>query len=646
MIEDENEEKDDYKEKDIVWVKVKEYPWWPSIINNISFHNIQKNGENIREKIYSIEFIGEKYNFKVPKERIEHFYKNYEQHIITKNPSLLKSIELAKKNIEKNQNQKIIFLKGNKEKDSNSINNQNIPTKKSQESSDEISRVEKDSDKNIKFLQKKRMNELVILDENNGGNNNMKNQDIKKKDEKKIISSPKNNIKINININLTTNNQNMVNINSFHSSDVLSQNNQNNKNIISNINYSSLSTNEKNNFNKAQNSQNNLNKILNLDDESIGNFIEKNKEENQNNIKNEEKNEKNNSKNESIEEGNESDEENENDEMAITNDEINEIIKKLLNGQIQMSNISSQKMIITELIKLSEKLNELFAKNQDLEIYNLTKYLIPILITFTYNKNSDIFIKSSEILTFLNEKIIKEIFILTQKEKDNLIEIENKEAKERREKDKIEQEKNKEINEEKEIIMNEIEENDFKEGLNIVEMINQKNLNKSSFSEHQHISYSKRGRPKKNSINSDISSEFFSSKLNEGIFNFKDNFNLNEKNVYDEFMNIISCKDKDRMETDFKELSNNFFNNVYDKNNNDLDGEMAKIRKQLCLKIFKMVHKIFPEIKTDFLKKVIVYFEYKIRNDNLNEEKVYSNKINSLYEIIKERLYDKKKNKI
>ena len=171
-------------------------------------------------------------------------------------------------------------------------------------------------------------------------------------------------------------------------------------------------------------------------------------------------------------------------------------------------------------------------------------------------------------------------------------------------------------------------------------MINQKNINKSNFSEH-HISYSKRGRPKKNSNNSDISSEFFSSKLNEGIFSFKDTFNFNEKNVYDEFMKIISCKDKDKMENDFKELSNNFFNNIYDKNNNDLDGELAKIRKQLCIKIFKMVHKILPEIKTDFLKKVIVYFEYRIRNDNSNEEKIYSNKINSLYEIIKERLYDK-----
>ena len=145
-----------------------------------------------------------------------------------------------------------------------------------------------------------------------------------------------------------------------------------------------------------------------------------------NNSKKGEKEENNNTV-EYNEEENESEEENENDEMIITNDEINEIIKKLLNCQIQMSNISSQKTIITELIKLSEKLNELFSKNPDLEIYSLTKDLIPILATFTYNKNSEILAKTSEILSFLNGKIINEIFILSPREQKNLIDSLNNE---------------------------------------------------------------------------------------------------------------------------------------------------------------------------------------------------------------------------
>ena len=633
MIDGEKEDNTEYKEKDIVWAKVKGYPWWPSIITHISFRNNQVNGENIKEKIYTIEFIGEKNNAKVTREKIESFNKNYELHTNTKNPILIKSIELAKKNIEKKQNSKIIFLKENtqdninkKEKDINKENSQNIPTKKSHESSEEQSKNEKESDKNIKLLQRKRINDHVILDENDEGNSNMKNLDIKNKEEKKILSSPKNNIKINININLTTNNQNMVNINSFHSTDL----NQNNQNIISNINYSSLSSNENNNINKITNNNknNNLNEILNLNGESIVNYLEKekNKDGNKNDLNNEEKNDKNNSKEESFEEEDEFDEENNNE--IITNDEINEIIQKLLNGQIQISNISSQKMVTTELTKLSEKLNELFAKNQDLEIYHLTKYLIPILITFTYNKNNDILIKSSEILSFLNEKIINEIFVFSSKEKENLIESLNNE---------------KEKNKDKGINLNEIEENDFKEGLNIIEMINAKNLNKSNISEHQHISYSKRGRPKKININSEVSSDYFNSKIEEGFFNIKEAFNLNEKNVYEDFVKIIICKDKNRMENYFKELSINFFSNVYDKLNKDLDKETAELRRKFCKKIFIIVHKLYPEINSDFLKRVIIYFEHKIRNDNSNIDKTYSNKMNFLFDIIKERLYDKTK---
>ena len=631
MIDGEKEDNTEYKEKDIVWAKVKGYPWWPSIITHISFRNNQANEENIKEKIYTIEFIGEKNNAKVTKEKIESFNKNYELHTNTKNPLLIKSIELAKKNIEKKQNSKIIFLKENtqdninkKEKDINKENNPNLPTKKSQESSEEKSKSEKEIDKNIKLLQRKRINDHVILDENEDSNN-MKNLDIKNKEEKKILSSPKNNIKINININLTTNNQNMVNINSFSSE--LNQNNPNNQNIISNINYSSLTSNEKNNINKiTNNNNNNLNEILNLNGESIVNYLEKEKNKDEN--KNEEKNEKNNLKEVSIEEEDEFDEENENDETIIINDEINEIIQKLLNGQIQISNISNQKMIITELIKLSEKLNELFTKNQDLEIYHLTKDLVPILINFTYNKNNDILIKSSEILSFLNEKIINEIFVFSQKEKEDLIESLNKE---------------KEENKDKEININEMEENDFKEGLNIIEMINAKNLNKSNISEHHHISYSKRGRPKKININSEVSSDYFNSKIEEGFFNIKEAFNLNEKNVYEDFVKIIICKDKNKMENYFKELSINFFSNVYDKLNKDLDKETAELRRKFCKKIFIIVHKLYPEINSDFLKRVIIYFEHKIRNDNSNIDKTYSNKMNFLFDIIKERLYDKTK---
>ena len=649
MIEGENESNIEYKENDIVWAKVKGYPWWPSIIKHISFRNIQSYEHNIKEKIYTIELIGEKINTKVSKDRIESFKKNYDQHNNTKNISLLKSIETANKIYDKKYNSKIAYLKENaqeknnrKEKDLININNQNVSSKKFIELNEGKNACEKENEKNMKYLQKKRINEKVILDDDNNTDNNEDNRSNitnKNKEDIKIIPTQKNNIKINININVTTNNQNTVNINSFHPSDVLSQNNNSNNNIIQNpsfnpINISTLSSNEKNIIVNNINDNNNLKEAIKLDEESLINSIEKEKNiKNGKNDKKEEKEKKNDSE-ESIEEENEWKEENDNDNL--TNDFIKETIQKLLNYQIQMSNNSSQKLI-TELSNLFDKLNELFDKNQnntrDLEIYNLTKDLIPILITFTYyNKNNDILVKSSEILSFLNEKIIKEIFILSPNEKQKLIDSLNKD---------IDINKNKDIDgkdddSNNKININDMEEKDFKEGMNIVEMISQKNIMKSNILEQQHISFSKKGRPKKNSINSDISSELFSSNLKEGNIIF----NLNEKNIYDEFIKIISCQDKDKMENDFYELSGNFFDNIYDKNNNDLDIEMAKIRKSSCLKIFKLIHKIFPEINTDFLKKIIIYFEYKIRSDDFN---LYSNKINTLFEIIKERFFDKTK---
>ena len=651
MIEGENESNIEYKENDIVWVKVKGYPWWPSIIKHISFRNIQSYDHNIKEKLYSIELIGEKINTKISKDKIEPFKKNYDQHINTKNISLLKSIETANKIYDKKNNSKIVYLKENaqdknnrKEKDLININSQNASNKKFIELNEGKNIGEKEKEKNMKYLQKKRINEKVILDDDNNTDNNDDNRSNitnKNKDDIKIIPTQKNNIKINININVTTNNQNTVNINSFHPSDVLSQNNNSNNNIIQNpsfnpINISTLSSNEKNIIINNINDNNNIKEAIKLDEESLINSIEKEKniKNGKNDKKEEKEKDKKNDSEESIEEENEWKEENDDDNL--TNDFIKETIQKLLNYQIQMSNNSSQKMI-TELSNLFDKLNELFDKNQnnsrDLEIYNLTKDLIPILITFTYyNKNNDILVKSSEILSFLNEKIIKEIFTLSPKEQQKLIDSLDKDKDINKNKDITckDDDSNKKIND------NDMEENDFREGMKIVEMISQKNLMKSNISEQQHISLSKKGRTKKNSINSDISSELFSSNLKEG----NNIFNSSEKNIYDEFIKIISCQDKDKMENDFNELSGNFFDSIYDKNNNDLDLEMAKIRKSSCLKIFKLIHKIFPEINTDFLKKIIIYFEYKIRCDNSN---LYSSKINTLFEIIKERFVDKTK---
>ena len=76
---------EDYKEKDLVWARIKGYPWWPSQISQISLKPITTLGKNTKEKIFTIEMIGEKNIVKVSSEKIEPFIKNYDKQSNTKN---------------------------------------------------------------------------------------------------------------------------------------------------------------------------------------------------------------------------------------------------------------------------------------------------------------------------------------------------------------------------------------------------------------------------------------------------------------------------------------------------------------------------------------------------------------------------------
>ncbi len=633
MSEVENE---DYKEKDIVWANVKGYSWWPSLISKVSIKQITTLGKTTKEKMYTIELLGEKFNTKVSSEKIEPFMKNIDKHTNNKNASLVKSIDIAKRLIEKKN-------------------------KKEKEKDDEPNKKDKDiqnntNDNNPKFLQKKRMKDRVILDEEQ----NEEEKDIKIKpsgvENIDLLSATGGGVKINININLTNNNQRTYNLNSFQSPEVINpatSSNTNNFIIKSNtkpnipkfssINYSNISANEKtgnknsNKKDKNLNVINNNNKIQTKDDEekSIKSLKkEKKSEEKDYDLKIGEKSTNKNKTEESNEENENSECDEENEELILTNDIINESIQKILNCQIQISNISSQKTITKELNNLSEMFNEYFSKNQDeddnAEIYYLSKDLRPILLNLTYNKNPDIVSKSSEIISILNGKIVIEVFNLSKKDQKDLIESFTKSKLNDNDKDTSkENNNNNTIN---------LEEEMFKEEKDILDLINKKSTIKSGISDI-HTLNSKRGRPKKNSTNSELSSEVFSSRINEGALNF--NNGMNEKNYYEEFIKLLSNKDKTKVESDFKDLSDDFFENIYDKNNNGLDIDIAKIRKSVCIKILKVLKKARPDIAIELLKKMIVYFEYKIRFSNT--EKIYSCKIKDLFEYLKEKLSDNDK---
>ena len=630
MSEVENE---DYKEKDIVWANVKGYSWWPSLISKVSIKQITTLGKTTKEKMYTIELLGEKFNTKVSSEKIEPFMKNIDKHTNNKNASLVKSIDIAKRLIEKKN-------------------------KKEKEKDDEPNKKDKDiqnntNDNNPKFLQKKRMKDRVILDEEQ----NEEEKDIKIKpsgvENIDLLSATGGGVKINININLTNNNQRTYNLNSFQSPEVINpatSSNTNNFIIKSNtkpnipkfssINYSNISANEKtgnknsNKKDKNLNVINNNNKMQTKDDEekSIKSLKkEKKSEEKDYDLKLGEKSTNKNKTEKSNEENENSECDEENEELILTNDIINESIQKILNCQIQISNISSQKTITKELNNLSEMFNEYFSKNQDeddnAEIYYLSKDLRPILLNLTYNKNPDIVSKSSEIISILNGKIVIEVFNLSKKDQKDLIEsFTNSKLNDNDKDTSKENNNNNTIN---------LEEEMFKEEKDILDLINKKSTIKSGISDI-HTLNSKRGRPKKNSTNSELSSEVFSSRINEGALNF--NNGMNEKNYYEEFIKLLSNKDKTKVESDFKDLSDDFFENIYDKNNNGLDIDIAKIRKSVCIKILKVLKKARPDIAIELLKKMIVYFEYKIRFSNT--EKIYSCKIKDLFEYLKEKLSD------
>ena len=633
MSEVENE---DYKEKDIVWANVKGYSWWPSLISKVSIKQITTLGKTTKEKMYTIELLGEKFNTKVSSEKIEPFMKNIDKHTNNKNTSLVKSIDIAKRLIEKKN-------------------------KKEKEKDDEPNKKDKDiqnntNDNNPKFLQKKRMKDRVILDEEQ----NEEEKDIKIKpsgvENIDLLSATGGGVKINININLTNNNQRTYNLNSFQSPEVINpatSSNTNNFIIKSNtkpnipkfssINYSNISANEKtgnknsNKKDKNLNVINNNNKMQTKDDEekSIKSLKkEKKSEEKDYDLKLGEKSTNKNKTEKSNEENENSECDEENEELILTNDIINESIQKILNCQIQISNISSQKTITKELNNLSEMFNEYFSKNQDeddnAEIYYLSKDLRPILLNLTYNKNPDIVSKSSEIISILNGKIVIEVFNLSKKDQKDLIEsFTNSKLNDNDKDTSKENNNNNTIN---------LEEEMFKEEKDILDLINKKSTIKSGISDI-HTLNSKRGRPKKNSTNSELSSEVFSSRINEGALNF--NNGMNEKNYYEEFIKLLSNKDKTKVESDFKDLSDDFFENIYDKNNNGLDIDIAKIRKSVCIKILKVLKKARPDIAIELLKKMIVYFEYKIRFSNT--EKIYSCKIKDLFEYLKEKLSDNDK---
>ena len=283
-----------------------------------------------------------------------------------------------------------------------------------------------------------------------------------------------------------------------------------------------------------------------------------------------------------------------------SDEDLDKIIHNLVNYQIQTSNNQNQKMIIKELNKLQNVLNNITNNANNINIYSNYNELYKILLTFTYNKNSDIVLKSAEILSDLPNAIINDIFILSKEEEKNLLN------------DCTEKYNN---NIEEEYIDNELQK--------ICDYISNDNniANKS-----------KNIKTKKN-INTikdnNINESFLSyDSNNSNSISINNSFN---NNFSDNIINIIINDLSDK----FYKISENFFKNLYNKNDIGLDKNLAKKRKFVCIKLFSLFKKVFPKLDEEYIKKIILFFEYKIRSDDPTLGQNYSKEIDELFHKVK-----------
>lgn len=145
---------------EIIWAKIRGYPWWPAIITGTE--------DEQREKKYAVSFIGDNTHASLAKKSLDKFEKGLNQHSNTKKKNLQESIQKAKE-IYYNRN-------GNRENLINSMikNNEKYKKEKDSEKEKEKQNQNKNNNNNkeknidqsfnkkkIKKLEDKTENELI-----------------------------------------------------------------------------------------------------------------------------------------------------------------------------------------------------------------------------------------------------------------------------------------------------------------------------------------------------------------------------------------------------------------------------------------------------------------------------------------------------
>ena len=261
------------------------------------------------------------------------------------------------------------------------------------------------------------------------------------------------------------------------------------------------------------------------------------------------------------------------------NNKIKNIMNNLLKYQIEIPNNHIHLSIMNEL----NNLNNEFIKNQNNNIYSLIKDIVPILNSLLYNKYDDIVDKSNEILFYIIQRVIDEIFLIEEPE------------------------------------LNKLEENIKYLDINLIH----KEIIKLFPDKEQKSLRTKIKKIHENKINQDISLVKNNSSENLTLIN----------ELFEKFINQDDLNAKSEINLMIKD----FYNNIYNKNNN-LNNKNAILRKKICIKLLHLLKQILPKIDEDDLKKTIIFLEYKIRCEDPDLGEKYIKQIKMFFEKMKYKL--------
>ncbi len=90
-----------YRKGEIVWAKVRGFPWWPAMVKNINYKMIKQTQEDEEDAkpTVLVNFIGDNSHSDLPFDKLEKFNSKFEEYSKTKKKALLRSINLARKMI-------------------------------------------------------------------------------------------------------------------------------------------------------------------------------------------------------------------------------------------------------------------------------------------------------------------------------------------------------------------------------------------------------------------------------------------------------------------------------------------------------------------------------------------------------------------